>query len=105
MTAGLRAVLGQDDAIVTFLVVDGSNVFAVRSNHFHVFLNVQTLEYVVLPSLMGERLVGGHSSTDVAIWTAKVPARPAPPEQQGRKKDRALRQRPVSHLSHSFLLS
>ena len=42
MTAGFRVVFGQDDAIVAFLVVDGANMFAVRPNHFHVFVNVQT---------------------------------------------------------------
>ena len=73
MTAGFRVVLGQDNAVVAFLVVDDSDMFAVRSNRFHVFLNVQTFEHIVLPSLMGERLVVGHSSTDVGRQSSSAP--------------------------------
>jgi hypothetical protein len=48
MTAGFRVVFGQDDSIVTFLMVDRANMFAVRSNHFHLFVTFfrpQTFEF------------------------------------------------------------
>jgi hypothetical protein len=52
---------------------------------------------------MGKRLVGDHSSTDVAIWTAKVPARPAPPEQQGPQKRPGATSAPGLSLISFFL--
>ena len=47
--AGFRIVLGQDDAIVAFLVIDSADVFTIRSNHFDVLLNVQT--FGAMPAL------------------------------------------------------
>jgi hypothetical protein len=40
MAAGFRIVLGQHDTVAAFRMVDDSNMFTIRSNHFHVFLNV-----------------------------------------------------------------
>jgi hypothetical protein len=48
MTAGFRVVLGQHDTVAAFFMVNGSDVVTVRSNHFHVFLYVQTFEHVIL---------------------------------------------------------
>src|SRR5215475_91882 len=59
MSASFRIVLGQHDAIATFCMVDGSDMFTVRSNHFHVFLNVQTFEHVPLPLFSIKRLLRG----------------------------------------------
>ena len=47
--AGFRIVHGQDDAAVVFFVVDHADVLIIRSNHFHMFLNVQTFEHVTSP--------------------------------------------------------
>src|SRR5262249_21390749 len=48
MAAGFRIVLGQHDTVAAFFMVDGSDMFTVRSNHFHMFLNVQTFEHMIL---------------------------------------------------------
>ena len=48
MAAGFRIVLGQHEAVAAFFMIDGSDMLTVRSNHFHVFLNVQTFEHVIL---------------------------------------------------------
>src|SRR5262245_39037091 len=62
MAAGFRIVLGQHDTVAAFLVVDGADMFTVRSNHFHVFLNVQTFEHVILPLFSIKTLVERQGS-------------------------------------------
>src|SRR5262245_58617052 len=54
MAAGFRIVLGQHDTVAAFRMVDDSNMFTIRSNDFHVFLNVQALEHVNSPSFLNK---------------------------------------------------
>ena len=52
--AGFRIVLAQYDAVSSLQVVDGTDVFAVQAQNFHVLLNVQTFEDVAPPLITNE---------------------------------------------------
>src|ERR1700730_4301296 len=43
--AGLRVVLGQNDTVGAFLVVNSADVLAIGTHHFHMVLNVETFEH------------------------------------------------------------